>query len=328
MVRKWLIPVFFALAMQACKGGNKQVSREEIVTVKEFVAQFPEIKLPYTAGDTSLKTAKNDSNFISYKTFAALLPDSIFHSVFGKNGKPRIYPVGRSTDKNKETYLVAKAVSPAARALYVLVLSDARKLLAAMTLLVGDDNENTEQSVLIDNRYSISLNRQRKLPDGRTLYKKTAWAYISGSKAFSLILTETNEAETKHELQNPIDTLPGKHKLSGDYLQNKLNLVSVRDGRNEKELRIFVHFEKDNGSCKGELKGEAKLIAPNKAVYHPSGDPCELTLHFEGNKVSLSEEGCGSHRDIKCFFDGTFTRKPPSKKAKANAGSKSAAKPK
>jgi hypothetical protein len=323
-----MILVFLPLAFAACKGGNKQVSREEIVSVKELVAQFPEIKMPFAAADTSLKTAKNDSNFISYKTFAGLLPDSIFHSVFGKNGKPRIYPVGRSTDKNKETYLVAKAVSPAARALYVLVLSDAKQLLAAMPLLVGDDNDNTEQSVLIDNRYSISLNRQRKLPDGRTIYKKTAWAYISGSNAFALILTETNETETKHELQNPIDTLARKHKLSGDYVQDKMNLVSIRDGRNEKELRIFVHFEKDNGTCKGELKGEAKLTAPNKAVYHPSGDPCELTLHFEGNKVTLSEEGCGSHRDIKCFFDGTFTRKPPAKKAKANTGNKSAAKSK
>jgi hypothetical protein len=165
----------------------------------------------------------------------------------------------------------------------------------------------------MDNRYSITTNRQYKAPDGRMMYKKAAYAYISSAEAFALILTETNEVETKKELINPIDTLPRKNKLAGDYLQNRLNLVSVRDSKRSNGILFFVHFEKDGGACKGELKGEAKIVSPGKFVYRQPGDQCELTFNFSGNTVTIKEEGCGSHRDIKCFFEGSFTRKPPAK---------------
>ena len=184
-----------------------------------------------------------------------------------------------------------------------------------MPLLVQDNNAATYQSAVMDTRYSITTTRQYKASDGRTMYKKAAYAYINGADAFALILTESNEAEAKKDLTNPIDTLPRKNKLAGDYLQNKLNLVAVRDSKKPGEILFFVHFEKDAGGCKGELKGAAKIISPNKAVYRQSGDQCELTFIFSGNTVSIKEDGCGSHRDIKCFFEGSFVRKAPPKAA-------------
>jgi hypothetical protein len=50
-------------------------------------------------------------------------------------------------------------------------------------------------------------------------------------------------------------------------------------------------------------------------MYKQPGDQCELEFSFAGNTVSLKEDGCGSHRDIKCFFEGSFIRKPPAKPA-------------
>lgn len=325
-MKKWMLILLLPLLALACKGKKKPLSGDEPISTGDFIEFFDEVKLPYTVADSSFRVNRNDTSFISYKTFTGLVPDTLLHSVFGKNGKPRCYPLGKVTAKNKETYLLLKAISPAAKAAYVLVFNKDNKFEAGMPLLVPDNNSATEQTAVMDNRYSITTNKEYKAADGHLVYKKAAYAFISGAAAFAIILTESNETDTKKELLNPIDTLPRKHKLSGDYMQNRLNMVSVRDGKKPGELLIFVHFENENGGCKGELKGEAKITGPGKAVYRQSGDQCELTLSFSGNTVSLHEEGCGAHRDIKCFFEGSFVRKPPPKQVIKNAA-KTAAKP-
>ena len=81
---------------------------------------------------------------------------------------------------------------------------------------------------------------------------------------------------------------------------------------------FFVHFEKDNAECVGELKGTARMISPTKAYYKAVGNPCTIEFTFNGPAVVMKEiEGCGSYRDIKCFFEGTYPRKKekPSKKS-------------
>jgi hypothetical protein len=215
---------------------------------------------------------------------------------------------------------------------YVLVFNKDNKFVAGMPILAEDNDADTHQAAVMDNRYSITTSVQHKAADGRLLYRKAAYAYISSAEAFALILTETNETDTKKDLLNPIDTLPKKNKLAGDYFQNRQNLVSIRDSKKPGEIHFFIHFEKED-NCRGELKGEAKIVAPNKAVYHEAGDQCELTMDFKGNTVALKEDGCGSHRDIKCFFEGSFTRKPlkpapkhPTKNL-SKTGTKPAAKP-
>ncbi|MEO6914286.1 MAG: hypothetical protein ABI151_00390, partial [Chitinophagaceae bacterium] len=96
----------------------------------------------------------------------------------------------------------------------------------------------------------------------------------------------------------------------GDYTRDKRNIVSIRDGRKPGKLAFFVHFQKDNGDCSGELKGEADVRSPKIAVYRAQGNPCELEFLFDGNKVTLREvAACGSYRDIRCFFEGSFNRK-------------------
>ena len=309
-MKKWILIVLLPLLVLACKSKKKALSGEEPVSAKDFIEYFDEVKPPFTVADSSFQPKKSDTAAISYKTFTGIVPDTLLHSLFGKTTRPRIWPMGKITAKGKETYLLVKATSAAAKAAYVLVFNKDNKFVTGMPLIVLDNNPGTEQTAFIDNKYSITTNRQTHTADGRLLYRKAAYAYISSADAFALILTESNETETKKELLNPIDTLPRKNKLSGDYLQNKLNIVSVRDSKKTGELLIFVHFEKDAGSCKGELKGAAKIKSPNKLFYHQPGDQCELTLDFSGNTVTLKEDGCGSHRDIKCFFEGSFVRKP------------------
>jgi hypothetical protein len=126
-----------------------------------------------------------------------------------------------------------------------------------------------------------------------------------------LIRTESNEGSTKPApVYDPIDTLPHKHKFAGDYSQDKRNFISIRDGRDPSRFIFFVHFEKDDGGCKGELKGEAKFVSPILARYKANGDPCTIEFTFSASGVVMKElDGCGSHRDIKCFFEGYYPKR-------------------
>ena len=112
------------------------------------------------------------------------------------------------------------------------------------------------------------------------------------------------------ELINPIDTLPRKNKLSADYANGKMNLVSVRDGRRSDRISFFIHFEKNNGECTGELKGEAMLKSPTTAEYREDGDPCVLKFIFSSTFCNVKRRRrCGSRRGLNCAFDGSFARK-------------------
>jgi len=323
-MKKWTMVCLLPLLLIACKSRKKQLTDEEGVTIGDFISFFDESATPVSVADSSLDRRKADTAFIPYKTFTRFVPDSLLAPVFGKNGKPHIYPVARINSKNTGTYLLMKAVTNSQKAAYLLVFNKNSAFVAGMPVLVQDADNATNQSAVIDNRFSVTTNSQRKTPEGKTLYRKAAYAYIDGTNTFALILTETNETETKAALINPIDTVSRKNKLSGDYLQNKRNLVSVRDSRKAGQILFFIHFEKDNGDCRGELKGEAKMIGANKAFYRQSGDPCEMQLLFSGNNVTLKEDNCGSHRDIKCFFEGVYTRKPPAKPTKPVKSSRKA----
>ncbi len=59
-----------------------------------------------------------------------------------------------------------------------------------------------------------------------------------------------------------------------------------------------------------ELKGEALFKATNVAEYREGGDPCVLRFIFTSSSVTLKEvEGCGSHRGLRCSFDGSLQEK-------------------
>ncbi|MBS1565375.1 MAG: hypothetical protein JST39_13365, partial [Bacteroidetes bacterium] len=230
---------------------------------------------------------------------------------------PRLYPVGRVSVNKGETYLFVKAIASFRKVIYVLVYDPEQHFTAAMPLLISDKNTSGPQSATFDTRYTFTIFHQRKTGDGASVYKKNAWVYNSAG-VFTLIMTESNDMTAiKSQLINPIDTLPRKNKLSGDYVQDKMNLVSIRDSRTPGRFQFFIHFEKEEGSCRGELKGVARMAGVDRAVFSQPGDPCELSFRFSGNTVSIREEqGCGSHRDIKCFFEGSYTRRHPPKTTK------------
>jgi hypothetical protein len=123
---------------------------------------------------------------------------------------------------------------------------------------------------------------------------------------------------------NPIDTLQKKSKFSADYIKDKMNIVSIRDHGEPGRLNFFIHIDRYNGDCTGELKGIANFTSANVAVYRQRGDACVLQFNFSSSSVTLKEvDACGAHRQLKCSFDGNFPRKKePKSKAQKKPSSK------
>jgi hypothetical protein len=301
-----LVPMVVFLC---CRHKSSEAGGEvKKIEPEDFLAMFRTLSLPLNFSDSSLSKKPADSP-LALIVYSQFLADSLIQKHFGKTIRPRLYASGKLVVKNAETYLLIKALSPSKKILYLACLDKEGKFRTGMPLLFREDDSEIRYAAAIDNKYAISISRLRKDGDGRTLFVKTVFVY-NEEGVFTLIMRESNEGKPKTaQIYNPIDTFAHKHKFTGDYLQDKRNFISVRDGKNNSLVRFFVHFEKDNGNCKGELKGEARFISPAIARYTSNGDPCSIEFNFSEKTVRIKElEGCGNHRDIRCYFDGIYEK--------------------
>jgi hypothetical protein len=311
LLKKYSLFLFFIILLAACKSKKPSLSGDEPVEIGDFIEFFPDTKLPYQVADSTLLKKEKDSLLISYKVFTQFVPDSILNQFFGKAVKPKIYPLAKN--KGDETYLFAKAIAGNKRAVLVLGFDKKNQFIAAMPLLSLDQAASTQQTASMDSRYTITKSLFRKNTDGTISEGKDVYVLNSGGGNFMLIMTDALDDKTT-ELSNPIDTISRKKKYTADYGSGKMNLVSIRDGRKSDRLSFFIHFEKNNGECTGELKGEAIIKSPTMAEYREGGDPCILQFRFTSSSVTVKElEGCGSRRGLRCSFDGTYPRKKETK---------------
>lgn len=322
-----LVVLSVLLAGVFCSCKSKKISlaaNDDKVNITDFLEFFQPLKLPYAVGDTILRRKEPEADVINYSLFTRLIPDSILLHLFGKTAHPHLYAMGKIRVPDAESYLFVKAVAKDRRALYILCFDKKNHFGAARPVLYSDESDVRAEArgdgrgvmgrAEMDNKYVLTLLHQRRASDGTTVYHKDAYVYNEDT-GLLLILTETNEAKNKiPPVYNPIDTLPRKHKFSGDYSQDKRNLVAIRDGRDPSRFQFFIHFEKNEGTCNGELKGEAKFVSPGIARYRSYSDPCALEFSFGSDGVSIKETGgCGVHRDIKCFFEGYYERRKTAK---------------
>jgi hypothetical protein len=300
----------------ACKDKKKtSLTGEEPVTVEEFIDFFPQINLPFTVADTTLNKKTGDSSLIAYSVFTQFIPDSVIKKEFGKL-KPKIYPLGRAKEKGREIYLFAKAVQGAKKVGYLVTFNTDNEYLNTLPIVRTAEGYRSYGS--LDKKFQITTYRENKNKSGAVNFKRNVFIYNNASNDFTLILTEPNQ-EIMEDILNPIDTFSQKNKYTGDYPANKKNFISFRDGKNPSEILFFIHFEKNKGECIGELKGTARFVSSKMARYNVSGNPCTLEFSFTTSSVTMKEvEGCGSFRDIKCFFEGTY----PKKKRKSSKSTK------
>lgn len=308
--------VLLVLAVIACN--NKKVGDEENgFSYKDFSELFPAANLPYQVSDADVFSNK-DTTVIRSADFAQFISDSIKTKLFGKN-KVRYIAMARSKSNSKNTvFYIVKAIGGNRRAILLMPFTG-NSFDAVFPLLLPDTDPSTTQISSIDKSSGIYKNISQRNPGGEVAEGRNVYQYVPETKQFTLVLT--NPLNSTAELINPIDTLPRKHKFSGDFIKDKKNFVSIRDGRSSSQLLMFIHIEK--GDCSGEIKSEILMTSGTTGVYKQSGDPCGLSFRFTSNAVVVKEEGgCGSRRGLDCSFDGTFNKKkarPKSSKKKSSA---------
>jgi hypothetical protein len=290
------------------KSENQATSSGSVVEHKDFTNAFTTNPLPYQLADTALLQDK-DTSTINGMPFSDWIPDSTKNKIFGKSAKVKYMPLAKFENPKTGAFYIIKAESNRNKAAFLLSFDKKQQFGAIFPFLIPDNDKSTTQISSIDKAFSISRSVLRKQPDNVVAEGKDVYVYNSDNKQFNLIMTDVLDDQNA-ELINPIDTLSKKHKLTGDYIKDKKNIVSVRDGRKPNLLTVFVHIDNGNNDCSGELKGDAEITSPTTLIYRQAGDPCVLQFSFASSGVALKEmEGCGSHRGLECAFEGLFPRK-------------------
>ena len=321
---RYLACLFVAFYLLTSCGTKKKpsLSGTDEVAIGDFIESFELIKPPYEVKDTALNKKEKDSLLIANKIFTQFVPDSVLVKVFGKNAKPKIY-LGKRINENEESYLFAKASTADKKVMLVLYFDKENNFKAFLPLLVQDADPATLQVSGINRKFEFYQSVIMKDPDGSTAEGKDVYIYSTDAEQFLLIATDALDDRVR-EVINPIDTLQKKNKFSADYIKDKMNIVSIRDDNKSGRINFFIHFDRNNGECTGEIKGVANFTSANTAIYKQPGDACSLQFSFSSSSVSLKEiEACGAHRGVKCSFDGNYPRKKePKQKTPAKRTSK------
>ncbi len=305
-MNKW-IGAFLIVLIFSCKEKQIDFSGDVPLKQKDFFGIFKPINLPYSISDTNID--KNaDTLSIGIKAFLQFFPDSAFATVTGKNRKLIIHPIGK-IEKEKEEYYLVLITQQKLKKIVVFVTDKKNKFLGVKELLQNNYNDEYAHSLSINKEPTFLISKEKMGKDNQIQFSRAGWVY-NDVGIFMVVINDSNEDPKKSEVINPLDTLPKKNKFSGDYVKDKKNYVSIRDGKDLNNYSFFIHFERNEGACIGELKGNLQMKKPNSGVFNENGDPCIIDFIFEGNEITLKEQGsCGNHRGIKCFFNDSFVKK-------------------
>jgi hypothetical protein len=295
----------------ACKQKNKALNGEAPVKVADVIAAYIPVTLPYEVADTNVQK-RGDTTSISYKVLSQFIPDSILTRFTGTQkdkSKIRIHPAGR-IEKENGNYLLTNFTQNRKTTLAVFFFDKNNNYITSLELLRSSYND--------DHLHSVDINREptfiisRELTKNNTLqYTRNGFALNESTNEFMKVINETNEDQKKaNEILNPVDTLPRKNKLSGDYTEDKKNFISIRDGKSASHYVFFLHFEKNDGQCTGELKGELNMQNEKKGTFRQNGDPCVIDFTFSNTEITVKEQGsCGNHRGMRCLFNDTYRKR-------------------
>jgi hypothetical protein len=314
---RYLSNLLILLALIGCAETKTDLSGNTPLKINDFNAAFKNIDLPIRINDTNL-VAFTDTVEIGRKALAQFLPDSVVDAIAPKVLKnASIFTVGK-IEKETEYYLLLNNKDAKKQTVSVITFSKKNVFLGYQILTQFDLTQKGSQfygKTLLINKEPTFLIEENKLdPEQGLTHEKKGWAYTE--QGFRLIYLDANIKPAQKAILNPIDTLPTLNIYSGDYARDKKNFISLRDFGDANKYQFFLHFEKKEGSCVGELKGLLNFNK-NQATYSEKGDPCTIQFTITGNIIKIKEDGnCGNHRNMTCYFNDSYDkkRKPKSKK--------------
>jgi len=314
---RYLRNLLILLALIGCAETKTDLSGNTPLKINDFNAAFKNIELPIRINDTNL-VAFTDTIKIGRKALAQFLPDSVVNAIAPKLVKnASIFTVGK-IEKETEYYLLLNNKDAKKQTVSVIAFSKKNVFLGYQILTQFDLTQKGSQfygKTLLINKEPTFLIEENKLdPEQGLTNEKKGWAYTE--QGFKLIYLDANIKPEQKAILNPIDTLPTVNTFSGDYARDKKNFISLRDFGNANKYQFFLHFEKKDGTCVGELKGLLNFTK-NQATYSEKGDPCTIQFTITGNVIKIKEDGnCGNHRNMTCYFNDSYDkkRKPKSKK--------------
>ena len=301
----------------ACADKKPDLTGNTPLTINDFNKVFKAASLPVTISDSNLNRF-TDTLIIGRKALAQFVPDSVVEDIIGiKDKKALLHPIIR-IEKEEEYYLLLNVSHPKKQEIAVVVFSKKNKFLDYK--VITEFNEENHSSKMYGKNLNINrepsfLVEENKLADDNSLtYEKKGWAYTDSS--FRLIYFDSNKKPETKKILNPLDSLPMNYTFSGDYARDAKNFISIRDYSTTNKYQFFLHFEKKESSCVGELKG-LLTFTKNQATYSEKGDPCIIHFTIQGNVINIKEDGnCGNHRNMTCYFNDSYDKKRKPKKKK------------
>ena len=316
-MRNWYWLAVLCCVM-ACSEKKTDLSGNTPLKINDFNKVFKTVELPISLSDTNLTTTR-DTLEIGAKALAQFVPDSVVEKIISsKDKKAILYPLLK-IEKETEYYLLLNVHHPNNDEIAVVVFSKKNAYLdykiITNFLKEHKGSRHYGKSVSI-NKEPTFLVEENKMDDENVLvYEKNGWAYTDNH--FRLIYFDSNKKPESKSIINPIDTLATNNMYSGDYARDNKNFISLRDFTGvANKYQFFMHFEKKEGTCIGELKGLLNFNK-NQATYTEKGDPCIIHFTITGQIIKIKEDGnCGNHRNMTCYFNDSYDKKRKPKKKK------------
>ncbi|HUX84910.1 MAG TPA: hypothetical protein VMV20_06725, partial [Chitinophagaceae bacterium] len=278
--------LILVLLTPACHSekGQEPMTPSRVKTFGDFLKLFPEIHLPYHLGADTLDLRTPDSLSLPPDLVARFFPDTLLRGISRHRDGMKFFPIGATSD-SRLRYLLIRVGDRSQKDGILCTFDDKGKFLGR--LLAGRVISKTNNILVtteLDKQMDITVSEEQRLGPGKTLLRERVYSANPGG-GFSLILVNSNEPLNPQQLYNPIDSLPSAHRFSGDYTAGHMNLVSIRDAKNQSNFRFFIHFSKDRGNCTGEVDGTARWTGSGDGLFKEKSGPCQIRFSFSSGKV-------------------------------------------
>jgi hypothetical protein len=304
--------------VMACSEKKTDFSGNTPLKINDFNKVFKTVELPISISDSNLSKLR-DTIEIGAKALGQFVPDSVVENIIpAKDQKAILYPLLK-IEKEAEYYLLLNVHRPTKDEIAVVVFSKKNVYLdykIITSFLVEHKGSRHYGKTVSINKEPTFLVEENKMDEENVLvYEKNGWAYTENN--FRLIYFDSNKKPESKTIINPLDTLATSYVYSGDYARDAKNFISLRDFTGvANKYQFFMHFEKKEGSCVGELKGLLNFNK-NQATYTEKGDPCIIHFTISGQIIKIKEDGnCGNHRNMTCYFNDSYDKKRKPKKKK------------